>query len=325
MPEEEVVERARRDKEEGKSPSTQAGEFVREEMHHVREGKHGARSPQQAIAIGLSKARRAGVNLAPPKQRASAKTRAQAARDSRKGRSGNHKRSAARSRATTKALRREGHSAASRASLSQHAHSAANRRGASSRQQSARKAVRTKGKEKMSAAARKATRTRKKKQPLKRKGSRFQREPCSEQSHCFDAHSTVRLSLRPAGQVSNQRNDKQSQEDVKNELGDAGSSHGDPAKAQHRSNQCDNKESESPPYHHSLQSLLSRQNENPLWALCSADGSKRLSLQVWYTAGTLNLFPRACNAQNEMIGTTALHGEPNAPRLLSNRWSSSRD
>ena len=69
MPEEEVIERARKDAEEGKSPSTQAGEFVREEMHHIREGKHGARSPQQAIAIGLSKARRAGVNLEPPEKR----------------------------------------------------------------------------------------------------------------------------------------------------------------------------------------------------------------------------------------------------------------
>jgi hypothetical protein len=68
MPEEEVIERARKDEEEGKSPSTQAGEFVREEMHHIREGKHGARSPQQAIAIGLSKARRAGVGLKPPKR-----------------------------------------------------------------------------------------------------------------------------------------------------------------------------------------------------------------------------------------------------------------
>ncbi len=77
MPEEEVVERAREDAREGKSPSTQAGEFVREEMHHVREGKHGARSPQQAIAIGLSKARRAGVKLGPPKSgTASPKVRA---------------------------------------------------------------------------------------------------------------------------------------------------------------------------------------------------------------------------------------------------------
>ena len=82
MPEKEVVERARRDAQEGKAPSTQAGEFVREEFEHVREGKHGARSPQQAIAIGLSKARRAGVKLPPPKKgRTSQKTRRQAARD----------------------------------------------------------------------------------------------------------------------------------------------------------------------------------------------------------------------------------------------------
>ena len=77
MPEEEVVERARKDQEQGKSPSTQAGEFVREEMHHIREGKHGARSPQQAIAIGLSKARRAGVKLPPPNPgKTAARTRA---------------------------------------------------------------------------------------------------------------------------------------------------------------------------------------------------------------------------------------------------------
>jgi len=79
MPEKETTERAREDAREGKSPSTQAGEFVREEIHHVREGKHGARSPQQAIAIGLSKARRAGVKLSPPKKgKASARTRKQA-------------------------------------------------------------------------------------------------------------------------------------------------------------------------------------------------------------------------------------------------------
>ena len=66
MPEKETLERAREDAREGKAPSTQAGEFVREEMHHVREGKHGARSTKQAIAIGLSKARRAGVKLPPP-------------------------------------------------------------------------------------------------------------------------------------------------------------------------------------------------------------------------------------------------------------------
>ena len=82
MPELETIERAKEDAREGKSPSTQAGEFVREEMHHIREGEHGARSTKQAIAIGLSKARRAGVKLAPPKRgTASARTRRQAARE----------------------------------------------------------------------------------------------------------------------------------------------------------------------------------------------------------------------------------------------------
>jgi hypothetical protein len=89
MPDQETVERAQRDEEEGKSPSTQAGEFVREEMHHVREGQHGARSPEQAIAIGLSKARRAGVKVGKPRPgTTSAETRRKAARDSARGRSG---------------------------------------------------------------------------------------------------------------------------------------------------------------------------------------------------------------------------------------------
>src|SRR3990172_12954032 len=87
MPEKKTLERARRDKRQGKAPSTQAGEFVREEMEHVREGKHGARSTKQAIAIGLSKARRAGVKLPAPKAgQASARTRQQAKRDVRRGR-----------------------------------------------------------------------------------------------------------------------------------------------------------------------------------------------------------------------------------------------
>src|SRR2546429_2059697 len=86
MPEKETIERARRDKRAGKAPSTQAGEFVREEIHHVREGKHRARSTKQAIAIGLSKARRAGVKLTPPKAgQASESTRQQAVRDTKKG------------------------------------------------------------------------------------------------------------------------------------------------------------------------------------------------------------------------------------------------
>jgi Family of unknown function (DUF6496) len=162
MPEEEVVERARRDQEQGKSPSTQAGEFVREEMHHVREGKHGARSPQQAIAIGLSKARRAGVKLpAPKKGRTSSQTRAQAQRDLRKGQGTRRKRpSRARSRAISRALKREGHSAASHASLSHQAHRAAERRGARSLHEAAAKAVRTKGPSRLRRAGRKAARTR---------------------------------------------------------------------------------------------------------------------------------------------------------------------
>src|SRR5882762_8062913 len=108
MPEEETIERAREDKREGKSSSTQAGEFVREEMEHIRKGEHGARSAKQAIAIGLSKARRAGVKLPPPK-RGKQRTKRQAKRDLTKGRAGRRKKpSAKRSRATKRALRREG-------------------------------------------------------------------------------------------------------------------------------------------------------------------------------------------------------------------------
>lgn len=162
MPEKETVERARRDKRSGKSPSTQAGEFVREEMHHVREGKHGARSPKQAIAIGLSKARRAGVELQPPgKGQTSEKTRRSAEHALRRGRSGARP-SAKRSRAVRSALRREGRSAASGTALARQAHRAARRRGTSSLKAAARKAVRTKGRAGRVAAARKAARTRKK-------------------------------------------------------------------------------------------------------------------------------------------------------------------
>lgn len=158
MPEKETLERAREDAREGKSPSTQAGEFVREEMHHIRQGKHGADSPQQAIAIGLSKARRAGVELPPPRAgKTSARTRTQAQRDVRRGQSSRRRKpSARRSRATSRALRRKGHSAASRKSLSQQARRAARRRGRSSRHIAAVKAVRTKGKAGSKRAARKA-------------------------------------------------------------------------------------------------------------------------------------------------------------------------
>ena len=146
MPEKETLERARRDKEEGKSPSTQAGEFVREEIEHVREGKHGARSTKQAIAIGLSKARRAGVDLQ-PSPNSSEEVKEQAARDMRKARSGKKAaKSSKRSRATSKALKREGHSAASRKALSKQTRTAAKKRSAASRSRSAKKAAATRKK-----------------------------------------------------------------------------------------------------------------------------------------------------------------------------------
>jgi hypothetical protein len=143
MPEKETLERARRDKRQGKAPSTQAGEFVREEIEHVREGKHGARSTKQAIAIGLSKARRAGVDL-PPLKKGKAKTRKSAASAYRAGHSGpKRKPSRTRSRAVRKALKREGHRAATRKSLARQARSAARTPSAASRSSAARKAART--------------------------------------------------------------------------------------------------------------------------------------------------------------------------------------
>lgn len=129
MPEKKTLERAKQHEREGKAPSTQAGEFVREEMDHVREGKHGARSAKQAIAIGLSKARRAGVKLAPPKKgRASERTRAQAARDTATGSGASHAPSRKRSRAVSAALKREGQAAASHTALSRQAHASARTR-----------------------------------------------------------------------------------------------------------------------------------------------------------------------------------------------------
>lgn len=146
MPEKETVERAEQDKREGKAPSTQAGEFVREEIEHIREGKHGARSTKQAIAIGLSKARRAGVDLpAPEKGEASESTRRQAKRDLRKART-RRKPSRKRSRATLTALKREGRSAASKKALSRQARSAAAKRSRASRSRSAKKAAATRKK-----------------------------------------------------------------------------------------------------------------------------------------------------------------------------------
>jgi len=159
MPDKATVERARRDRREGKRPSTQAGEFVREEMHHIREGRHGARSTKQAIAIGLSKARRAGVKLGRPPRSAKATTRRSAASAARAARSG-RKPAAKRARASERALRREPRAAASRTALARQARAAARRRGRKARKASARKAVATKGSAGLRATGRKATATR---------------------------------------------------------------------------------------------------------------------------------------------------------------------
>ncbi len=159
MPDQATLKRVRRDRREGKSSSTQAGEFVKQEMDHIRAGKHGARSTKQAIAIGLSEARRAGVDVPARKSTTSAATRRKAAQDTAAGRHP-HAPSRTRSRATEGALKRESRSAASKSSLSRQGRSAAAKRSASSRSASAKKAARTKGASGRSAAARKAARTR---------------------------------------------------------------------------------------------------------------------------------------------------------------------
>jgi hypothetical protein len=161
MPEKKTIERAKRDKREGKAPTTQAGEFVREEIEHIREGEHGARSAAQAIAIGLSKARRAGVDLPPPeKGQASEETRRSAKRALEAGEKPNAKVSPKRSRAVLTALQREGQAAASETALSRHAKAAASERTPSERSAAARKAAKTKGPAERSEAAQKAARTR---------------------------------------------------------------------------------------------------------------------------------------------------------------------
>ena len=134
MPEKETLRRARRDRAQGKSPSTQAGEFVREEIHHIREGKHGARSTEQAIAIGLSKARRAGVRL-PARGKSARKRRTTTRRATRA--------STKRSRGVRRALKRAPRAAASRKALARHARKVARSRPASARKAAARKAART--------------------------------------------------------------------------------------------------------------------------------------------------------------------------------------
>ncbi|HVZ74975.1 MAG TPA: DNA-binding protein [Polyangia bacterium] len=148
MPTKQTVDKAKKDLSAGKAPSTAAGEFVREEMDHIREGKHGARSAKQAIAIGLSKARRAGVPLAAPKPgRTSMRTRQSAARDYATGQGRRKPRapSAKRGRAVEAALQREPHAAASHQALARQARAAAGQRTATERSAAAKKAVATKG------------------------------------------------------------------------------------------------------------------------------------------------------------------------------------
>ena len=141
------IERASEDEREGKAPSTQAGEFVREEIDLIREGAHGARSTKQAIAIGLCKARRAGVKLPPPKKGTiSEETREKAKHELEKAREGGPRTSRKRSQAALKALKREGRAAASKQALSKHAHSVARGKSAAERSAAAKKAARTRAK-----------------------------------------------------------------------------------------------------------------------------------------------------------------------------------
>ncbi|WP_027520727.1 DUF6496 domain-containing protein [Bradyrhizobium sp. Ec3.3] len=162
MPRQEIIRKARQDKREGKSPSTQAGEFVKDEIDKIRKGKHGARSTRQAIAIGLSEARRAGVDLPPPRKGRTRKaTRRSAKYAYEAGQGKRHpKRRPRVSRAVENVLKKEPRGAASRRALSKQAKRAASRRSAASRSAAARKASRTKGAKARSTAAKKAARTR---------------------------------------------------------------------------------------------------------------------------------------------------------------------
>ena len=162
MPEKQTLAKAREAKREGKAPSTQAGKFVEEEMRHIRQGKHGARSTKQAIAIGLSKARRAGIDLPPPaKGKTSEKARRSAERAYEAGQERkSHKTSPIRSRAIKRVLKHEGHRAASHQALSRQASAAARKRSPEERSASARKGARKRSPEERNASARKAARTR---------------------------------------------------------------------------------------------------------------------------------------------------------------------
>lgn len=162
MPQKRTIEKARKDLRQGKAATTAAGEFVREEIDEIRQGKHGARSPQQAIAIGLSKARRAGVDLKPPKKGQAKETTRKSAEYAYAAGQGKRKttRQPKVSRAVTRVLKKEPRSTVSRGALSRQTERAATKRSAADRSAAARKAARTKGSAGRSAAARKAARTR---------------------------------------------------------------------------------------------------------------------------------------------------------------------
>ncbi|MER8974588.1 MULTISPECIES: DUF6496 domain-containing protein [unclassified Mesorhizobium] len=162
MPDKKTIEKARKDKREGKSPSTQAGEFVHEEIDKIRRGEHGARSTQQAIAIGLSEARRAGVDLPPPKKGKAKESTRKSAEYAYEAGQGERtpKRRPRVSKAVSKVLEHEPKSTASHEALAQQAKRAASRRTAEERSAAAKKAAETKGASGRKAAAQKAARTR---------------------------------------------------------------------------------------------------------------------------------------------------------------------
>jgi uncharacterized protein DUF6496 len=162
MPDQRTIEKARKDKRAGKAPSTQAGEFVHEEIDKIRHGKHGARSTKQAIAIGLSEARRAGVDLPPPKRGTTKETTRRSATYAYEAGQGKRKttRRPQVSRAVTTVLKHEPRNTASHEALSRQTKRAAASRSREDRSAAARKAVRTKGAGGRSGAARKAARTR---------------------------------------------------------------------------------------------------------------------------------------------------------------------
>ena len=161
MPRQEIIRKAKQDKRAGKSASTQAGEFVKDEIDKIRRGKHGARSTKQAIAIGLSEARRAGVDLPPPRKGRTKKSTRRSAKYAYEVGQGKRtpKRRPRVSRAVESVLKKEPRSTASRSALSKQGRRAS-RRTAASRTAAARKASHTKGAKARSTAAKKAARTR---------------------------------------------------------------------------------------------------------------------------------------------------------------------